>query len=278
MPMEQRDRSAQSAAMREFWRRLRQHPHRYRTFCERIGGGQKQRERTGRRMRKWWAELRQHPRKYLEHCYNIRPFVDYKDKRYGNLVVVKYLGVIDKYRVWECRRDCGHALALRCNQFESYGQQGCLQCSWFLQPVTYQDKTKLLREWSRELGISYNTLSHRVRSLGMKPADALALGADRGYKIVTVNGVSHSFSKWARILGCSRQVINERIKHGWTPEQAVSVPLGEGVRVRGRPKTMLTFRRKTQTLDEWAKQTGVHKSTIRARMKCGWPVERILKP
>lgn len=41
-----------------------------------------------------------------------------------------------------------------------------------------------------------------------------------------------------------------------------------------RSNRMLTAFGRTQTLQQWADESGLHRCTIQRRLKLGWPVER----
>lgn len=44
------------------------------------------------------------------------------------------------------------------------------------------------------------------------------------WKKITVNGVTHSPAEWGKINGISKQAIYFRLKHGMSPEDAVTLP------------------------------------------------------
>lgn len=44
---------------------------------------------------------------------------------------------------------------------------------------------------------------------------------------LTVNGESRFIAEWARVSGVPRNTIHSRLRYGWTPEEAVTVPVGE---------------------------------------------------
>ena len=41
---------------------------------------------------------------------------------------------------------------------------------------------------------------------------------------ISFNGESHTYAEWERISGIGRKTIMYRIKHGWTPELALTTP------------------------------------------------------
>lgn len=55
---------------------------------------------------------------------------------------------------------------------------------------------------------------------------------------LTVNGETRTATEWARYLGFPREVVARRIRLGWSPERAVTVPIREWA--TGRPKARAT--------------------------------------
>lgn len=57
-------------------------------------------------------------------------------------------------------------------------------------------------------------------------------------KMLTFNGETMSQAAWTQRLGMSRNAISERLRKGWTVEQALSAPLGKGGPKRRQPTTL----------------------------------------
>lgn len=47
----------------------------------------------------------------------------------------------------------------------------------------------------------------------------------RNNHLVTLNGVSHTIAEWSELLGIKKTTIKERLKCGWTDEQALTTPV-----------------------------------------------------
>ena len=44
--------------------------------------------------------------------------------------------------------------------------------------------------------------------------------------LISAKGKSQRISEWAKETGISKQTIRARLKFGWSPEEAVSIPVG----------------------------------------------------
>lgn len=92
-------------------------------------------------------------------------------------------------------------------------------------------------------------------------------------------GRSMVISAWADELGVSHQVISQRLRRGWSVEDALTIPPGKAFNWRGtthKDAATLTFDGRTQTYRQWADELGVSTATILSRLKRGWTVERAL--
>lgn len=75
-----------------------------------------------------------------------------------------------------------------------------------------------------------------------------------------------------RQAGLYKTAVTARAKLGWAPDRLLQ-PVQKG---RRSDNVMLTFRGKTQTQTEWAREIGLSKETLYKRIKKGWPLERAL--
>lgn len=97
--------------------------------------------------------------------------------------------------------------------------------------LTAHGQTKNLVEWSRVCGIPVSTLKHRleinwsVEDAISTPPGAKGVGRKRTV-LLTVNGVEKEIQVWADEVGIGRTTIEERIKRGWSHEDAVLRPRG----------------------------------------------------
>lgn len=161
-------------------------------------------------------------------------------------------------------------------------------CVWAVQKIqtrnqrrtrrlTYRGRTQSMADWAEELGISYTMIRQRLR-LGWSVEDALETpsniykGPYKTARRLTLNGESHTVSEWSKILGMCIYTIQGRIRQG-LPD---SVVLQTKRRVVNSRIVRITFNGKTQTLSQWADETGIKKFNICGRLRKGWSVERAL--
>jgi len=76
---------------------------------------------------------------------------------------------------------------------------------------------------ARAAGLSPATVRSRV-SRGESLAEAVETRARRGEPLPSRDGMVATRAEHARRLGITRQAIDERIKSGWDPQDAISLP------------------------------------------------------
>lgn len=93
--------------------------------------------------------------------------------------------------------------------------------------VTVNGETMCVEDWSRRTGVSSRAIVKRLNK-GMSPKDAVSLpskAVNGGIREVTADGVTRRLHEWARDLGATPEAIAARLRNGWSPEMAVSVPV-----------------------------------------------------
>lgn len=94
--------------------------------------------------------------------------------------------------------------------------------------VTIGTETKCLTEWAEVLGINIKTVYKRIHVFGWEPLRALTepvTGRGRRANALTVNGETRPISEWSAISGITTGTIRDRLRFGWTAENAVFQPL-----------------------------------------------------
>lgn len=102
-------------------------------------------------------------------------------------------------------------------------------------------------EWARHLGINLNTLLWRCRSHGSLEA-AVAMGGahppGRKPLVIEFEGTGRTVKEWAERTGLEPVTIHNRLRQGWTVQEALTSPSGAR---RGRPGVSSNFRRSEGT-------------------------------
>lgn len=91
---------------------------------------------------------------------------------------------------------------------------------------------------------------------------------------VTLNGVTKCVTDWALVLGIKQLTIGHRVYLARRNGVALDASLLREVRPAREP---LTFDGRTQTLTAWARELGVHPTTLSYRLKKGTVEEALTK-
>ena len=93
--------------------------------------------------------------------------------------------------------------------------------------------------------------------------------------LITYNGKTQNMTQWAKEIGVRRELIKDRLKSGWSVEDALTKRKCE--LWERKDNRLLTYDGKTMTVSQWAKEIGVNRSTLSHRInERGWTVERAL--
>lgn len=103
---------------------------------------------------------------------------------------------------------------------------------------------------------------------------------------LTLNGVTRCISEWARELGIRPGTLQLRKKLGWDDVEILTTPPNTRTRQSYKRRSralraskharLLTHEGVTRCLREWSEVTGIKDSTLHARLKSGWSVEKTL--
>jgi len=98
----------------------------------------------------------------------------------------------------------------------------------------------------------------------------------RSTEMLTIKGETKPLAEWAEIAGVKYWTFYRRIKvYGMDPEEALEKASPE----RTYKKHKLMVNGVTKTPAEWARETGINYTTIRARLKRGWsPEDAVTRP
>lgn len=139
--------------------------------------------------------------------------------------------------------------------------------------IEYNGETHTALEWSKILKVNYNAFVERLFVYGWDVGRAFTEPYIQYNKqTYQYNGESHRIYEWAKILGINQGAIRNRLKRGWSIEEALSVPLNDGITKRDE---FIAYKGETKTLNEWADSLGINRNTLRSRLyHYNWPIEK----
>lgn len=144
-------------------------------------------------------------------------------------------------RYWFCRCDCGARVVVRGKDLPNGNTSscGCAQMSGARQPImlTVNGQTLSMSEWSRRVGGTDTMVRDRLLR-GWTPEAAVSAPAapkkrkraaspvrqDDPAAPITHGGLTLSRAEWSRRLGGSRYLVRQRLKYGFSIEEAVTKP------------------------------------------------------
>lgn len=197
---------------------------------------------------------------------------DLTGQKFGRLTVVeRSCDKIKRDRLWICRCDCGNYSMVLGYHLKSGHTKSC-GC---LSPETTAKNhkkhglyyTRLHTTWVNMKSRCYNCKDERYSSYG-----------ERGIAVCDEwRDNLNEFYNWAMANGYSDDLTIDRIdvNGDYCPENCRWIPMAEQSRNR-RINRFLTHNGKTMLISDWAKETGIGRTTIDARLKRGWSVEKTL--
>ncbi|MHA6692043.1 hypothetical protein [Devosia sp. A449] len=96
------------------------------------------------------------------------------------------------------------------------------------QTITYRNQTLTLSQWSDKTGLTVTTIRQRVK-YGWPPAAVLTTparfrSANNADAILTHNGETLPIEEWAKRLGIKPHGLRNRLRKGWSIEEALTTP------------------------------------------------------
>jgi len=86
---------------------------------------------------------------------------------------------------------------------------------------------------------------------------------------ITYKGVTKTARQWSEDIGGSSILVSERIRRGWSEEEAITTP-------PRNVKGTITYKGKTQSLHRWAIELGISYSALSKRLRNGWSISKAL--
>lgn len=97
----------------------------------------------------------------------------------------------------------------------------------------------------------------------------------RNNHLLTVGDRTQTISQWAEETGLTQGAIRMRLKRGMEPAESVKPdPVNRKLPAHS---LSLEINGETATVKAWARRSGISASTLRHRLKTGWPLDRLLE-
>jgi len=198
---------------------------------------------------------------------------------YAGLKIVERLPDQGPLRTFMTERPCGHLVMVHGpSTARDAAARGCRECG--PEKFEYEGRSLTAEEWGDELGIAKSGFLARVHKCGRDNPRTFTPGhlpdAFPRRALTMPSGEVVSEAEAARLLGVTRQAIDERLKHGWPEEVATSTPKYETMtQPRRCPKCgEIGHKGKTCEWQQLAKASGIPAMVIGRRIKAGWTIER----
>jgi hypothetical protein len=198
--------------------------------------------------------------------------IDYIGKRYGYWLVKEYKGM-DKYRhhTYLCQCDCGNEKIVALGNLKTGKSTNC-GCKKL--------KKQMGNTWSKKHGMSFSREYHSWRAM----LDRCENKNYREYPDYGARGIKicerwHDFNNFYADMGKRPpNTTLDRIDNNGNYEPSNCRWATAKTQCNNRRNnTLITYQGKTQTLQQWADETGIYKNTIIMRIyHYGWSVEKAL--
>lgn len=134
---------------------------------------------------------------------------------------------LSKYKLYDVHRQMmRRCYDPDCKDYPAYGERGISVCEDWQNMRTFMD-------WCESSGYCDGLTIERIDvNGGYEPANCTWIPNEfqahntRRLHNLTVNGETKFISQWARDLGIGRNTIHTRLEHGWSPEEALTTPVG----------------------------------------------------
>lgn len=207
--------------------------------------------------------------------------IDLTGKRFGRLVAIEREESINKsgnsWTVWKCQCDCGNVISV-CTHLLRSGRTkscGCLKIERDSERHIkhgMHDK-KLYYVWRSMKSRCYNTNEksyHNYGARGITVCDEWKDDFQAFYDWSIKNGYNENAKHGECTLD---RIYNDK---GYSPDNCRWVTLKEQQRNK-RTNHLMTYNGKTQTVIQWAEETGIKKETLYARvLTLGWSDEKAI--
>lgn len=200
--------------------------------------------------------------------------VDLTGQRFGRLTVLSRAENVGKQTAWLCRCDCGNEkIVLSCNL--KTGNTLSCGCRWadIVPKINKEVNTrhgdsnsKLHKTW---VNMRYRCYNPNCKSYGNY--------GGRGITICEEWETYENFRDWSLANGFAEHLSIDRIDVDGNYEPSNCRWVSDKTQQNNkRTNRNLSYNGETHTLSEWAEITGIHWTTLKARIDLGWSTKDIL--
>lgn len=197
--------------------------------------------------------------------------IDLTGKKFGRLTVIERTENKGKSTMWLCKCDCGNERIVSRNNLSTGHSMscGCLKKETITKIKTTHGKrdTRLYHIWSSMKGRCITTSNHKYKNYG-----------GRGITICEewLNDFQ-AFYDWAMANGYSDDLSIDRIDVNGNYEPSNCRWTDAKTQMNNMTTNrLITYNGKTQTVSQWADETGINRGTLITRFNLGWEEERAL--
>ena len=197
-----------------------------------------------------------------------KKFQDLGGQKFGRLTVVGFLG--DKK--WCCKCDCGNYKSVNASKLKSGRTRSC---GCFKIQSTRERRSTHRHTAGRVVSRIYSIWNNMKRRCYNPKSPNYSYYGGRG---ITVCDSWHVFENFLADMGEPPSGMTlERIENnvGYCRENCRWATKSEQANNR-RSNRILEFDGKSQTMAQWAEETGIKWGTLYNRLRSGWPIERVL--
>lgn len=193
--------------------------------------------------------------------------IDLTGQKFGRLTVLYKLHNYHKKRVhWLCLCDCGNLVEVRGDSLRRGLSKSC-KC-YMKDIVTKHGKssTHLHKVWAMMKDRCYNEHNNRYKNYG-----------DRGIVVCSEwKDNFEAFYNWAIDNGYQEGLTIDRIdvNGNYDPSNCRWATVKQQSRNTSRNR-YITYNGETRCLAEWCEIFNLNSSTVRSRIKYGWPIEKV---
>lgn len=135
-----------------------------------------------------------------------------------------------------------------------------------------------LGQWSKRLGVPRTTLVYRIKKFGDSDGSLkMVFSPDRhnwmrAAKFVEHEGETHCLMEWARIAGISTEAFRQRLRKGYTMEEAMrkNPRYGHGGWTKKFGGKRIVIDGVEDSIAGHARRRGIKYSVVKERVQSGW--------